>query len=134
MSIRPSSTIGVEALTLRSVPGAHPAAGHARSAIAIGVTWATWTAPAGAAIPTGTAAMPAGTTIPARATVVPARPAIPARTPAPAIMRSGFGRGGRSDTRYGDQTGTQDSKKFHNALLPVIPPVGEHGRRMANRR
>ncbi|GAA3248295.1 hypothetical protein GCM10020258_01480 [Sphingomonas yabuuchiae] len=35
-------------------------------------------------------------------------------------MRSGFGRGGSGDTRYSDQTGAQDSKKFHNALLPVI--------------
>ena len=118
-----------EALALRPVPGPHPAAGHAWTAIA---------APARTTLVT--AAMPAGATVPAtsaiptRSAMGPARPAIPAGAPAPAIMRRGFGGCGGGDAADSDQTGAQDSKKFHNALLPVDPPFGEHGRRMPNRR
>lgn len=120
------STIGIETLALRPVPGAHPATGHARTAIAM-------TPPAGTTIP-ARPTVPAGTAIPTRTPMVPAGPAIPAGATAPAVVRSRFGRGGDGDTRHGDQTGADDSKKFHDALLPKIPPLGEHGRRMANRR
>ncbi len=120
-----------EALTPRSIPCPHPAAGDARPVIA---------PPARPAIPAWSA-MPAGTTVPTRSPVVPARPTIPAGTTTgsrtPAVMRPmrrGDGGGCGGDARYGDQPGTQDSKKFHDALLPVGPPFGEHGERMPNRR